>query len=194
MGASAERTSPEPSEQPQKGRVGYFTSESNFALWTHTRHKTIILLPVKESEQVWKAIKRLYLEKHKVVYLQGQREEHPVALRRVYLYTEMRAEIGSWALGGLDADLGANPSPPPGGCSHPFGWFVGMLHHTCGALLTLGGCQGWEPGDTAHQSAPWVWRCLPSKIVLQRNLLSLRSVCLQVSEKGALSITRSAPR
>lgn len=55
MGASAGRTSPEPSEQPLKGRVGYFTSESNFALWTHTRHKTILLLPVKE--QVWKAIK-----------------------------------------------------------------------------------------------------------------------------------------
>lgn len=93
MGASAGRTSPEPSEKPLKGRVGYFTPESNFALWTHTRHKTIILLPVKESEQVWKAIKSLYLEKHKVVYLQVQWE----ALRRVYLYTEMGAGTGSWA-------------------------------------------------------------------------------------------------
>lgn len=59
---------------------------------------TIVLLPVKESEQVWEAIKCLYLEKHKVVYLQVQREEHPVALRRIYLYTEMRAGIASWAL------------------------------------------------------------------------------------------------
>lgn len=134
MGPSAGRTSPGPSEQPLKGRVGYFTSESNFALWIHTRHKTIIL---KESGQVWKAIKRLYLEKHKLVCLQVQREEHPVALRRVCLYTGMRAEIGSWALGALDADLGANPSPPPGGCSHCFGWFVGIFYHTCGALLTL---------------------------------------------------------
>lgn len=125
MGASAGRTSPEPSEQPLKGRVGYFTSESNFALWTRTRHKTIILLPVKESEQVWKAIKCLYLEKHRVVYLQVQREEHPVALRRVYLYTGMRAEMGSWALSGLDAELGVIPSPPPGFAPIPWGGLLG---------------------------------------------------------------------
>lgn len=166
---------------------------------------------MKESEQVWKTIKRLYLAEHKVVYLQIQLEEHPpVALRRVYLYTEMRAESGRWTLDGLDADLGVKLSPPPGGCSHPSGCFLGILQNTCGALLTrfsppptpgqqcegLMGCQGWDPGDTAHHSAPWVWRCLPSKI-LQSHLLSLSrawSVCLQVSEKRALSITWSAPR
>lgn len=135
MGASAGKTSPEPSEQALKVRVGYFTSESNFALWTHTSHQTIIFLPVKESKQVWKAIECLYLAKHKVVYLQVQLEEQSVALTRVYLCTEMRAEIGSRALGGLDADLRVNPSPPPGDCSHPCGWFAGILHTTCGALL-----------------------------------------------------------
>lgn len=79
MGANAGRASPVSSEQPLMSSRGYFNSECNFTSWARARHQTFILLPVRETQQAWRAIKCLHC---KAFYLQVQLEEQPVGFQK----------------------------------------------------------------------------------------------------------------